>query len=95
MRAKDCRTACHDDWVHASSGSVFLETSDNTICKARLRVEGWDGSAEIDDGYWLDQVCISLDLPTARFFVDQSDVGPGQGTEPVIARPLAAANQPT
>ncbi|WUI03910.1 hypothetical protein OHR68_19615 [Spirillospora sp. NBC_00431] len=67
------------DWVHASSGSVFLETADSLIIKARLRVEVWDGSAEADDMYWPDQVCLSLDLPTARLFVDQSDAGPDEG----------------
>ncbi|WP_405826979.1 MULTISPECIES: hypothetical protein [unclassified Streptomyces] len=67
------------DWVHASSGSVFLETADSLIIQARLRVEVWDGSAEIDEGYWPDQVCMSLDLPTARFFVDQSDAGSDKG----------------
>jgi hypothetical protein len=44
------------DWVHASSSAVFLETADSLIIMARLRVEVWDGSAEIDEAYWPDQV---------------------------------------
>lgn len=67
------------DWVHASSASVFLETTDSFISRARLRVEVWEGFAEIDEAYWLDQVCLSLDLPTARFVVDQSDSGSAEG----------------
>lgn len=67
------------DWVHASSGSVFLETADSLIVKARLGVEVWDGPAEVDDAYWHDQVLLSLNLPTARLFVDQSDAGPDEG----------------
>ncbi|TDC57848.1 hypothetical protein E1281_03445 [Actinomadura sp. KC345] len=69
------------DWVHASSGSVFLETADSLIIKARLQLEVWDESAEIDASYWPDQVCLSLDLPTAQFFVDQSDAGSGHGPD--------------
>jgi hypothetical protein len=73
------------DWVHASSGSVFLKTADSLITKARLRVEAWDGPAEIDEAYWPDQVCLSLDLPTARFLVDQSDAGSDKG--PYLSAP--------
>lgn len=69
------------DWVHASSGSVFLETADSLIIQARLRVEVWDGSAEIDEAYWPDQVCLSLNLPTARLLVDQSDAGSAKGPQ--------------
>ncbi|MFJ8011211.1 hypothetical protein [Streptomyces sp. NPDC096339] len=67
------------DWVHASPGSVFLQTTDRLVLKARLRVEVWDARAEIDETYWRDRVCLSLDLPTARFMVDQSDAGWADG----------------
>lgn len=67
------------DWIHASSGSVFLETVDSFVIRARLRVEVWDGPVEIDEAYWPDQACLSLDLPTARFWVDQSDAGAEKG----------------
>ncbi|GLV87505.1 hypothetical protein Slala03_71940 [Streptomyces lavendulae subsp. lavendulae] len=65
------------DWAHASPHSVFLETAD--MLRARLRVEVWDGSADIEEGYWPDQVCMSLALPTARFLVHQSDAGWDKG----------------
>lgn len=84
------------DWVHASSGSVFLETADSLIIQARLRVEVWDGSAEIDEAYWPDQVCLSLNLPTARLLVDQSDAGSAKGPQlPSPGRGTACSSRRT
>lgn len=67
------------DWVLADSGSVFLKTADGLIIQARLRTEVWDGPAEINDAYWLDQVCLSMDLATAHFVLDQGDAGSDKG----------------
>lgn len=60
-------------WVRASPGSVFLETSD-MVLNARLRVEVWD-AAPMGETHWPDQARLSMDLPTARFWIDQSDAG--------------------
>ncbi len=68
-------------WVSASPGSVFLETAESTVIHARLRVEVWDGRAEIDDEYWRDQACVSLNLPSGRFIIDESDAGWEKGPQ--------------
>ena len=69
------------NWVSASPGSVFLESEDSLIVQARLRVEVWDGPAEIDDGYWHDRVSVSLNLPSGRLIIDESDAGWEKGPQ--------------